>query len=98
MATNTRTARRAHTAPSGRADHTTERPACTRTNIVLDDALIAEARELTGLHAKREIVEEALRTLVRVQKQRQGLALFGKLHWDGDLQQIRQGRGLSAGE
>ncbi|MCE5240998.1 type II toxin-antitoxin system VapB family antitoxin [bacterium] len=66
--------------------------------MVLDDALIEEARRLTGLQAKREIVEEALRTLVRVREQQQALALFGKLPWDGDLAEIRRGRNLTVGE
>ena len=96
MARSTRTEGRTHQLQPG--DEAPQSARCTRTNIVLNDALIEQARELTGLQAKREIVEEALRTFVRVQRQRQGLALFGKLPWDGNLQEIRQGRGLAVGD
>ncbi|HLE56496.1 MAG TPA: type II toxin-antitoxin system VapB family antitoxin, partial [Rhodothermia bacterium] len=40
-----------------------------RTNIVIDDALMREARRLTGLNTKRDTVELALKTLVRLKKQ-----------------------------
>ena len=36
-----------------------------RTNIVLDDDLMEEAIRLTGITVKRQLVEEALRTLIR---------------------------------
>lgn len=63
-----------------------------RTNIVLNDDLIEQARQLSGLHTKREIVEEALRSFIRAKRQAQALELFGKLPWDGNLQAIRAGR------
>lgn len=37
-----------------------------RTNIVLDDELLAEAMRLSAAKTKRAVVEEALRTLVAV--------------------------------
>lgn len=63
-----------------------------RTSIELDEDLIEEARQLSGLTTKREIVNEALKEYVRIMKQRAGLKLFGKLPWDGDLAEIRRGR------
>ena len=61
-----------------------------RTNIVIDDKLMRETLRLTGLKTKREAVEEALRTLVRLRKQ-EGIRQFrGKLHWEGDLQAMRR--------
>jgi hypothetical protein len=54
-----------------------------RTNIVLDDALTDEAFTLTGAKTKRELVELALRELVRVKKQsnQRGLCdVFEALH------------------
>lgn len=59
-----------------------------RTNIVLDDELIDCARALTGLRSKRAVVDEALRTLVRLKEQESIRALRGQLHWEGDLQEI----------
>jgi Arc/MetJ family transcription regulator len=61
-----------------------------RTNIVLDDALLAEAMRRTGLKTKRAVVEEALRTLVRLKRQEEIRELRGKLHWEGDLDELRR--------
>jgi Arc/MetJ family transcription regulator len=63
-----------------------------RTNIVIDDALMAEAMRVTGISTKREVVEEALRVLVRTTQQKNILALRGKIQWEGDLHELRQGR------
>ncbi len=40
-----------------------------RTNIVLDNALVEEARQLTGIKTKKDLVDEALRTLIRLRRQ-----------------------------
>lgn len=44
-----------------------------RTNIDIDDTLLAEAMTLTGLSTKKATVEEALRRLVRHHRQRDAL-------------------------
>jgi Arc/MetJ family transcription regulator len=61
-----------------------------RTNIVLDDDLVAEAIRRTGIKTKRGVVEEALRTLIRLKRQDEMRSLRGKLHWEGDLDQMRR--------
>jgi len=63
-----------------------------RTNIVLDEELIEEARKLTALPTKKAVVDEALRTLIRLKKQERILSLRGKIRWHGDLDQMRSGR------
>jgi Arc/MetJ family transcription regulator len=63
-----------------------------RTNIVLDDELIAEAQQATGLTTKRAVVEEGLRTLVRLHDQAAARAWRGKLRWEGDLDEMRRAR------
>lgn len=63
-----------------------------RTNIVIDDALLAEALLCTGLSTKKAVIEEALRTLVRLKSQEQVRALRGRLQWEGDLQVMRESR------
>lgn len=63
-----------------------------RTNIVLDDELIERAKKATGLKTKREVVDEALRTLVRLSEQREVRKLRGKLAWEGDLERMRESR------
>jgi Arc/MetJ family transcription regulator len=60
-----------------------------RTNIVLDDALVKRAQELTGIRTKREVVDAALRILVRLQEQSTVRELRGKLHWEGKLEDSR---------
>lgn len=63
-----------------------------RTNIVLDDELVARAQELSGIKTKREVVDQALRTFIRIQEQTRVRALRGKLRWEGDLDTQREGR------
>ena len=65
-----------------------------RTNVVLDDDLVAEARELTGITTIRQVIHHALRELVRHKRQRQLLALRGRVEWEGDLDEMRAGRSL----
>ena len=63
-----------------------------RTNIEIDDALMAEAMALTGEPTKRAMVEAALRTVVRLKRQKQaGMNLAG-IGWEGDLDAMREGR------
>jgi Arc/MetJ family transcription regulator len=50
-----------------------------RTNIVLDDELVAEAARLSGIKTKRELVHEALRTFVESHKRKSLLGLVGKV-------------------
>ncbi len=60
-----------------------------RTNIVIDDALMAEALKLTGLKTKREAVELALRTLIELRRQGNIRKFRGKLKWEGNLDELR---------
>ncbi len=60
-----------------------------RTNIVIDDKLMADALKATGLQTKKEAVEEGLRALIRLNKQAGLRALKGKLKWEGDLEDMR---------
>jgi len=61
-----------------------------RTNIVIDDELIAEALKASGLKTKRSAVEEGLRLLIRVNRQRRIRRLRGKLAWQGSLDDMRR--------
>ena len=60
-----------------------------RTNIVIDDKLMRDTLRVTGLKTKREVVEEALRTLLRLRNQAEIRRLRGKLDWQGDLDAMR---------
>ena len=62
-----------------------------RTNIVIDDALMKAVLEKTGIKTKREAVEEGLKLLLQSTEQvRQIRALRGKIHWEGDLDEMRR--------
>jgi Arc/MetJ family transcription regulator len=63
-----------------------------RTNIDIDDELIAEAMAVTGLTTKKATVEEALRRLVRSHRRRSAVANMTGLGWEGDLDAMREGR------
>jgi Arc/MetJ family transcription regulator len=61
-----------------------------RTNIVIDDKLMKNTLRLTGLKTKREAVELALHTLVRLRQQERIKRFRGKLNWHGDLDAMRK--------
>lgn len=63
-----------------------------RTNIVIDDELMATAQELAGTTTKRETVDLALRELVQRRRQLGILDLPGKVRWEGDLDEMRRDR------
>jgi Arc/MetJ family transcription regulator len=60
-----------------------------RTNIEIDDALIAEAMDITGLPSKKATVELALRELVRIHRQSRALDQLTGIGWEGDLDAMR---------
>lgn len=64
----------------------------TRTNVVLDDDLIAEIMKLSEEKTKREVIENALHERLRILKRKKLAALRGKVKWEGDLDQMRRGR------
>ena len=61
-----------------------------RTNIVIDDRLIAEAMRLSGARTKRQAVEDSLRLMVKLKRQEQVREARGKLRWTGDLDAMRR--------
>ena len=61
-----------------------------RTNIEIDDKLMREAMRSANTKTKRETVEAALRTLVRLKRQEGIRKLRGKIHWEGNLDEMRR--------
>ena len=53
-----------------------------RTNIEIDDELMARAMRLSGLATKRAAVEEALRLLVRIREQAEAARSLKGLGWE----------------
>lgn len=60
-----------------------------RTNIVVDDALMAEAIKLSEIKTKKGVVDQALKLLVQVKRQEAIRQLRGKLCWEGDIEKMR---------
>jgi len=64
-----------------------------RTNIEIDDTLMAEAQKISGLATKKQTVEQALRLMIRLRRQQDVNLAFGKYRWRGNLARSRKGRG-----
>lgn len=60
-----------------------------RTNIELDDALVAEAMKATGLRTKKAVVEEGLRRLIRANRQAAAIKAMAGVGREGDLDEVR---------
>jgi Arc/MetJ family transcription regulator len=60
-----------------------------RTNIIIDDLLMADVLKVTGAKTKREAVELGLKTLLMLKQQEAIKAFKGKLTWEGDLDKMR---------
>jgi Arc/MetJ family transcription regulator len=63
-----------------------------RTNIQLDDDLIAEAMELGGLPTKKAAVDSALIEFVRIRKQLRAVDNLEGIGWGDDLDAMRDDR------
>lgn len=61
-----------------------------RTNIEIDDALMADAMAAGGFRTKRETVEAALKLLARRKRLADARDLFGQVRWEGDLDADRR--------
>jgi Arc/MetJ family transcription regulator len=62
-----------------------------RTNIVLDDELVKQCQNVTGIKTKKGLIDFALKELLRYSMQRKLLELKGNVDWDGDLDEWRKG-------
>ena len=63
-----------------------------RTNIELDDALVAEVMRRYGVTTKKQAVDLALRRLVGVPLRREFFLSLEGIGWDGDLEDVRRER------
>ena len=65
-----------------------------RTNVVVDDELIAKAMRLYGLRTKREVIDLALRRLVGEASDDpyKGMLALRGIGWEGDLDEMRENR------
>jgi Arc/MetJ family transcription regulator len=63
-----------------------------RTNIDIDDTLMAQAQKASGHATKKQTVEEALRLMVKLRRQQEVDSASGKYSWRGNLARSRKGR------
>jgi Arc/MetJ family transcription regulator len=61
-----------------------------RTNIDIDDELMAKAMKAMGHTTKKATVEAALRKAVMLSEQREALEELWGMGWEGDLDQMRR--------
>lgn len=61
-----------------------------RTNIEIDDSLMQKAKRINKKKTKKEIIDLALRTYIKVNERKKILNLFGKIEWEGNLHQMRK--------
>jgi Arc/MetJ family transcription regulator len=63
-----------------------------RTNIEIDDRLMAQAMRRSGARTKKAAVEAGLRLLAQTHAQGSIRRLRGKVQWEGELAQSRLSR------
>ena len=64
-----------------------------RTNVDINDRLLAAAMKAGDFKTKKAAVEEGLKLLSRKKAYQDVLALRGKIHWEGDPDAMRRGKG-----
>jgi Arc/MetJ family transcription regulator len=69
-----------------------------RTNIDIDDQLMAKVMAATGLKTKKAVVNRALSELLAAHHRLQALEEMRGMGWDGDLDAMRQSRKFDIGE
>ena len=69
------------------------------TNLAIDDSLLEQAREVSGLRTKKAVVMQALVEFIQKRQQRKVLDLFGTVQYDPayDYKAQRKANDASAG-
>jgi len=60
-----------------------------RTNVEINDRLMEEAIVLSKAKTKKEIIDIALKNYISQMKRKSMVDLFGKVKWEGDLNEMR---------
>lgn len=63
-----------------------------RTNIVIDESLMADVLAETGIKTKREAVEQSLKMLLCLTRQARIREFRGKLQWEENLEDSRKNK------
>lgn len=65
-----------------------------RTSVALDKETLEQALQITHIKNNRELIDYALRELIRHKQQKKLLELKGKITWEGDLNAMRENQQL----
>lgn len=60
-----------------------------RTNIEIDEQLVEQGKKITGMTTCKDVVNFALKQLIRKESQKDLLQFFGKVEWSDDLSKMR---------
>ena len=63
-----------------------------RTNIELDDVLVAKAMKVTAISTKKDVIHKALEELVKSNTRKEMLKYLDSGIWEGDLKEMRATR------
>ena len=61
-----------------------------RINVVLDYKLVSECHKVTGIQTKKDLIDFALKELLRHEEQKKILELKGVIKWEGNLSKMRK--------
>jgi Arc/MetJ family transcription regulator len=62
------------------------------TQVAIDADLLSEAMQSSGSHTQRQVVEEGLKLILSQNRQAEIRNYRGKLHWEGNLDEMRAAR------
>ncbi len=62
-----------------------------RISVDIDDRLLEDAQQASGYATKKQMLEEALRLMIKLRRQQEVGAAFGKYRWRGNLNRSRGG-------
>ena len=60
-----------------------------RTNIDIDDKLLADVIKYEGPKSKKDLVQIAFEELIKLRRRQKMKTLFGKVKWEGNLDEMR---------
>lgn len=60
-----------------------------RTNVVINDDLMAQALNASGFKTKKDTIEEGLKLLIQMNSHKEIKQFRGKLKWSGNLDEMR---------
>ncbi|MBN1366093.1 MAG: type II toxin-antitoxin system VapB family antitoxin [Syntrophaceae bacterium] len=60
-----------------------------RTNVVINDNLMASALKVSGFKTKKDAIEEGLKLLIQINSHKEIKKFRGKLKWSSNLSEMR---------